>query len=177
MKRGFTLLEVLVASLLLGMLMTILTMLFNQSSIAWRTGIANIADLDEVRETVGKVRNEADNAYIWKDNSPQVASIVSIWRSDAGSKSGAAKLRKRAIDANNLDDVQQGEKIETILGNISASSSGAKTGQIVSNPSVACGEGEKGSADNYTVNVRCAGPDGEQNTYDDIWSFPDDFDL
>ena len=37
MKKGFTILELLVASLLLGMLMTILTMIFNQSSIAWRT--------------------------------------------------------------------------------------------------------------------------------------------
>ena len=45
MKKGFTILELLVASLLLGMLMTILTMIFNQSSIAWRTGVAGVADL------------------------------------------------------------------------------------------------------------------------------------
>ena len=49
MKKGFTILELLVASLLLGMLMTILTMIFNQSSIAWRTGVAGVADLDDVR--------------------------------------------------------------------------------------------------------------------------------
>ena len=47
MRRGFTILELLVASLLLGMLVTILTMIFNQSSIAWRTGVAGVADLDE----------------------------------------------------------------------------------------------------------------------------------
>ena len=33
-RRGFTLLEVLVASALLAMLVSILTMIFNQSSIA-----------------------------------------------------------------------------------------------------------------------------------------------
>ena len=56
MRKGFSLLELLVATLLFGMLMTILTMVFNQSSIAWRTGIAGISDLDKVRETVGQVR-------------------------------------------------------------------------------------------------------------------------
>ena len=50
MKKGFTLLEVLVASLLMGMLVTILTMIFNQSSIAWRTGRASVADLAEITQ-------------------------------------------------------------------------------------------------------------------------------
>ena len=67
MKRGFTILELLVASMLLGMLVTILTMLFNQSSIAWRTGVAGVADLDEVRTNVAELRDEADNAYVWNN--------------------------------------------------------------------------------------------------------------
>lgn len=177
MRKGFTLLELLVASLLLGMLMTVLTMLFNQSSIAWRTGVAGVNDLDEVRETIGRVRNEADNAYIWKNGSPQVASIVSIWRSDAGGKTGSQKLRRRAIDAGTESDIQQGEKITAILGSLNTGASGAKAGQIVTQSSISCGQGQTGNADNYSVNVRCAGPDGKHNTYDDIWSFPDDFDL
>ena len=37
-KNGFTLLEILVASMLMAMLITILTMVFNSSSIAWNTG-------------------------------------------------------------------------------------------------------------------------------------------
>ena len=65
MRRGFTILELLVASLLLGMLVTILTMIFNQSSIAWRTGIAGVADLDDVRENMSALREEADNVYVW----------------------------------------------------------------------------------------------------------------
>ena len=65
MKRGFTIIELLVASMLLGMLLTVLTMLFNQSSISWRTGVAGVADLDEVRDNIAEVREEADNAYIW----------------------------------------------------------------------------------------------------------------
>ena len=46
MKKGFTIIELLVASLLLGLLVTILTMVFNQSSIAWRIGTAGVSDLD-----------------------------------------------------------------------------------------------------------------------------------
>ena len=48
-REGFTLVEVLVASLLLGMLVTILTMVFNQSSIAWRTGKASVSVIDKMR--------------------------------------------------------------------------------------------------------------------------------
>ena len=33
-----------------------------------------------------------------------------------------------------------------------------------------------GSIETYTVNVKSAGPDREFGTWDDIWSFPDDFD-
>ena len=38
MRKGFTILELLVASLLLGMLVTIMTQIVSQSSIAWSTG-------------------------------------------------------------------------------------------------------------------------------------------
>ena len=48
-RSGFTLIEMLVASLLLGMLVTILTMVFNSSSIAWRTGKAGVSQLSLMR--------------------------------------------------------------------------------------------------------------------------------
>ena len=67
MKRGFTIIEMLVASLLLGMLVSILTMMFSQSSISWRTGSATIADLDEVRGNIGALKEESDNVYIWNN--------------------------------------------------------------------------------------------------------------
>ena len=55
MKRGFTLIEMLVASLLLGMLVTMLTELFSQSSIAWSAGTAMVTDLDDARYGIAKV--------------------------------------------------------------------------------------------------------------------------
>ena len=48
MRKGFTILELLVASLLLGMLVTIMTQIFSQSSIAWSTGTAGVVELDDV---------------------------------------------------------------------------------------------------------------------------------
>ena len=89
MKRGFTILELLVASLLLGMLVTILTMIFNQSSIAWRTGVAGVADLDDARANMAELRDEADNVYIW-NNKPQ--RLLGLWNE-------RGKLRTRAVDA------------------------------------------------------------------------------
>ena len=66
LKSGFTVLELLVASLLLSMLVTILTMIFNQSSIAWRTGTAIVEELGDVREKIAVCREEADDLYVWK---------------------------------------------------------------------------------------------------------------
>ena len=50
MKKGFTLIEVLVASMLMGMLVAVLTMAFNQSAVAWRTGKAGVSQLTEARQ-------------------------------------------------------------------------------------------------------------------------------
>ena len=57
-RSGFTLLEVLVASVLMGMLVTILTMIFNQSAIAWRTGKAGVADMTDTERQLSRIRAE-----------------------------------------------------------------------------------------------------------------------
>ena len=61
MKKGFTLLELMVASLLLSMLVTVLTMVFNSSSIAWRTGTAGVAELKNVRTELGTFHDIMDD--------------------------------------------------------------------------------------------------------------------
>ena len=92
-ESGFTLLEVLVASMLLGMLITILTMVFNSSSIAWSTGKAGVAAMDKVRNDMAAAGMVADNAVPRVDVSDSKAwgILVSPW-----DKNG--KLRKRAIE-------------------------------------------------------------------------------
>ncbi len=163
MKRGFTILELLVASLLLGMLVTILTMIFNQSSIAWRTGVAGVADLDDARNNMAELREEADNVYVW-ENKPH--RLLSLWNEQG-------KLRTRAIDATGGDFTQ--DETAQLLRSKGGSFSDTMKLRDIRNP-VSVGSGaSSGHLDTYTVNVMSAGPDREFDTYDDIWSFPDDF--
>jgi len=161
MRRGFTILELLVASLLLGMLVTILTMIFNQSSIAWRTGVASIDDLDEMRNNISAVREESDNAFIYNN---QIYRIEGLW-----DESG--QLRKRACDADG-SGVSSNERAEMLRKYLTASSNTKPSDFRTIN--VGSGQSAK-SLQGYTVNVMSAGPDRKFDTWDDIWSWPDAF--
>lgn len=163
MKKGFTILELLVASLLLGMLVTILTMIFNQSSIAWRTGVAGVADLDEVRDNMAEVREEADNAYIWNN---EIHRVLGLWNDDGD-------LRTRAIDAEG-GDFKPYETAQLLQAKASGIAKQQLKPRDLGLLTVGNGDGG-GGIDTYTVNVMCLGPDKEFDTWDDIWSYPDDF--
>ena len=160
MKKGFTILELLVASLLLGMLVSILTMLFNQSSIAWRTGVAGVADLDEVRDNIAEVREEADNAYVWNN---ELRRVLGVW-DDTGN------IRKRAWNVKDEDDQ------EAAAGYLKAKGVNLQDDSKLSAlKTISVGTAGGGrSLRTYTVNVKSAGPDREFNTWDDIWSYPDE---
>lgn len=156
MRRGFTILEMLVASLLLGMLMTILTMVFNSSSVAWRTGSALVSDMDDVRDAIAQVREEADNAIPWNGS---LYRLVSPW-DDAGA------LRSRACESGGL-------------GRIPASL-GSKDGDelrkdCASHQTGVGGVSKNGRYRTYVVNVMSGGPANDIMDWQAIWSFPDDF--
>ena len=164
MKKGFPILELLVASLLLGMLMTILTMIFSQSSIAWRTGTAIVADLDDVRSNIAEVREEADNAYIW-DN--KIHRIIGLWDEQGN-------LRERAWDVGT-----EGSKSENQAAFLASRASGniSETTDIKDFRTQAdvSASGGLGSLNTYKINVKSSGPNKRLGDYDDIWSDPDDF--
>ena len=155
MKRGFTILELLVASLLLGMMMTVLTMIFNQSSIAWRTGLAGVADLDQAREGIAEIRYKADNLYDWDS---QVLEIKSVF-----DEAGKVRTRERAIGSL----TQEGNDAFSVSWSGSLEKGGYMDANNTWTPSTAGGK-------NYIVNVRSFGPDRTEDTYDDIGSIPDD---
>ena len=162
MKKGFTLIELLVASLLLGMLVTVLTMIFNQSSIAWRTGVASVADLDEVRDNIAEVRDEADNAFVW---GRELHRSLGPWDENG-------RMRERACDAEK--EVGGAVTVEYLKKKGGSFKNNRKPNAV---KLVDVGSGDAGgSIETYTVNVKSAGPDREFDTWDDIWSFPDDFD-
>lgn len=154
MRKGFTIIELLVASLLLGMLVTILTMIFNQSSIAWRIAYASTSDLDDVRDNIALIREEADNAFVSDDC--QTHLIYGLWREDG-------QLRDRACD---VDDSKSPTKIRLKF------SWPLSQNQILMLP-VGSENGSR-TYDNYTVNVMSGGPKNDVEDWEAIWSYPDD---
>ena len=68
----------------------ILTMIFNQSSIAWRTGVAGLMDMDEVRDNVAAVRDEADCLYLWNG---ELHRTLSIWNERGGGQRVCSRKR------------------------------------------------------------------------------------
>lgn len=164
MRKGFTILELLVASLLLGMLMTILTMIFSQSSIAWRTGTAIVADLDDVRTNIAELREEADNAYIW-DN--KIHRILGLWDE-------RGKLRKRAWDIGEeaSDMANQAAYLKSRVG--ASVTDNANIRDFTTWADVSATAGSR-TLNTYKINVKSAGTNKRFGDYDDIWSDPDDF--
>ena len=157
---GFTILELLVASLLLAMLVTILTMLFNQSSIAWRTGVAGTLDLNTVRAGMGEFHDVEDDALpglaergvsTGSSDSRQIKfRTVSPW------KNGALRARQRAFES-----IVQNQSPAIQIAN-------ARQGTAQN-----MGSGSTRGAAAFIVGVRSLGPDGQPNTDDDITTYPD----
>ncbi len=160
-RSGFTLLEMMVASLLLGMLATALTMLFNSSAIAWRTGVAGVSQLDEVRTHIGGFHD------IQGDFLPNAAGgefrIVSLWDPESGDIRSAARAVAKATDYSDMysryRNAFQPNQMKT----------GAKL-------DIAAGFGTGQGANLYNVGVRSVGPDGVADTADDITTWPDQID-
>ena len=146
-RKGFTLLEVMVASLLLGMLVTALTMVFNQSSVAWRVGMAGVVNLNDTRSDLGKKHDNYDNILPGlKTKEDMEYRAVSLWEN--------GQLRT---------DRAFGAATESL------SYSDAKTAKAQDISSASAGQ----SVSLYTVGVRSYGPDGRLGTADDLTTYPE----
>ena len=159
-RSGFTLIEILVASLLLGMLMTVLTMVFNSSAIAWRTGKASNAMMGKARRQLSYAQYLADNALPRVDttDSSKTGRVLGAW-------DGEGKLRDRAVEIlpGTLPfDLPNWDSQETV------GSSVPQPWQMVRNIERL----RTGRSDSYVVGVHSWGPDGKQNTTDDINTMP-----
>ena len=168
MRRGFTLIELLVASLLLGMLVTMLTMLFNSSAVAWRTGTAGVAQLDDVRESLGTFQDIRDNVLPGLgDKNASVGSgdsrsiryrVVSLWDPEQD-----ALRTDRAF--NKDKSIEWGSAPQFTIQE-------ARTGEKCSGGAMSQQSGQ--SAGLFTVGVRSAGPDRTFGTDDDVSTWPDE---
>ena len=160
-RCGFTLIEVLVASLLLSMLVVILTMVFSQTSIAWRTGRASVSQMDKMRRELSQTQRQADNILPGaKDNDwDKLAKVVSPWKD---SDWRGNDLRKRAIEE---------FKDKTLLekNDIRPDQPSKLPWQL---PNQDFMDGRFGKLRNFIVGVKSLGPDGEPDTEDDISTWP-----
>ena len=173
-ESGFTLLEILVASMLLAMLVTILTMVFNSSSVAWSTGKANVAEMDEVRQKMSAASIVADDAVprVEVEQPNEWGYLVSPWNPEG-------KLRRRAIVRKRDSNLAKGiwDKIQPNLDLTRGRTgrgewvrrTGAQLWSTLQPGSVNMSGGTKA----YVVGVWSVGPDGKENTGDDISTWPD----
>ena len=184
MKSGFTIIELLVASMLLGMLVTVLTMVFNQSSIAWRIGSAMTSNMDDVRDNIAELREESDNAFVYGND---VYRTVGLWDENGN-------LRDRACDAPNSS--VQGEtgahakflrnKVRSFLISSQRSPWSNAFSLIPVDGGMSGGSGSMGSnlggntpgggsgKQNFVVNVRSKGPANDEKDWQAIFSYADD---
>lgn len=153
MKKGFTLLELLVASLLLSMLVTILTQLFSQSSIAWRTGEAGVAELDQMRADISAIQRDADNAILLEN---QTRRLTGVWDKETGRLSERGYQRSTKWEYASFPSTAANNPSSWMDITVSRQGSGGN------------------KVKNYLVGVTSAGPDGEFGTWDDITSWPTD---
>ena len=163
-RSGFTLIEMLVASLLLGMLVTILTMVFNSSSIAWRTGKAGVSQLSLMRRQLSLAQNRADNLLPRIDTQSKsvVGLVAGAWHADG-------TVRARAVSRYRGDGFVT-TPIFVSYGTAAAALYTAPPWQQLNN----LGSLRYGSSHAYTVGVLSYGPDGKIDTDDDISTWPDE---
>ena len=191
-RGGFTILELMVASLLLTMLVTMLTMIFNQSSVAWQVGVDSVRKLDDTRMLIGAFHDIEDDAlpglaqdnvqYGSSDNRKIKYRTVSVFKG----WDGKGPLRNNAERYNSsckgraFDEINWG-RVDSIENRIADAANGASSS--ISGASGSSGSpGSNGGANQsgvsaggfYLVGMWSAGPDRKWDTDDDINTFPED---
>lgn len=154
-------LEVLVASVLMGMLVTILTVIFNQSAIAWRTGKAGVADMSEAERQLSYVHSAADNVLPYTKGENYY--LVSPWN-DA-EHDGTREFHRRGIA--NAGTLRKGyDNVSGAFYNDDAGKGAWKVNNL--------GSGKTENQSQFTVGVRSAGKDRQWDTEDDISTWPEE---
>ena len=154
MRRAFTLLELMVACFLLGMLVTALTMLFNTSAIAWRTGTSGVAELKDVRAELGEFHDIVDDLLPGRDGGAPQVRIVSVWDETGALRTRTTEAPKwRKASSVSIEQAKKGTRRP-----LNASAGSGKAAGL------------------FNVGVRSAGPDRRFETEDDITTLPEEID-
>ena len=140
--------------MLLAMLVTILTMIFNQSSVAWTIGVASLTGMNDIRRKDAIYTAEAEDVLRRDSPGGRPVRVVSVWNeSGSGLREGGRTIgtdfKLLSPSAGDLDDT-------------------------LPDKSFALGSGSAQSRASYVVGVTSWGPDGEQGTWDDITTMPEE---
>ena len=157
MSWAFTLIEVMVATLLMVMLVTILSMIFNQSSVAWSVGLASVTGLDRAREDISVYAREAENSIL-SDDGTRVLQLTSIFDDVSHDLKGG--------DGRTL--VMTSEKLNASPNDLSD--------PLAARTYAVTGSGTAGH-ETFIVGVHSYGPDrktGGDNSWDDISTLPEE---
>ena len=167
MRKGFTLIEIMVATMLLAMLVTILTMIFNQSSIAWSTGVASVAAVGDAREKMSAFAREADNVIL-DDRGNAVLGVSSVWdlwqNGTWGTSPGGASRTLRAYA--DMDEKFREQNV----------GAGEVRDPMNDMPITVTGGGSA-RRESFLVGVHSYGPDGKTGgdySWDDITTMPEE---
>ena len=175
-KSGFTLLEILVASMLLAMLITILTMVFNSSSIAWSTGKASVAEMDEVRQKMAAASIVADSAVPRVDVNDQKiwGQLVSPWNSDGTLRHrGVVQMSESKVGSRVWGDLALDNDIKSPNKELGKDKWARATSKFLWGTLRPGNVNISGGTKAYVVGVWSYGPDGRPNSGDDISTWPD----
>lgn len=181
MKRGFTIIELLVASLLLAMLVTMLTMIFNQSSVSWRSLMSTQDTLEDVRHKLGAYHDIEDdilpglgdrNMTLGQSDSRRLNyRTVSLFRN----WNGSGMPNPSSIGYRTFDQIQWGKVTAIQI-------SDAMRGDIGTSGNLGTGKGSSSApgataSGDFIVGVRSAGPDKKFETEEDnVNTFPEEID-
>lgn len=160
MRKAFTILELLVATMLLAMLVTILTMIFNQSSVAWTIGVASLTGMNDIRRKDAIYAAEAEDALRRDSSGGNPVRLVSVW-DDSGTG-----LRTGGRTVVSATDGTDGFKLLTLTAQDMEDTLPDKNFML--------GSGTSQSRASYIVGVTSWGPDGEKGTWDDITTMPEE---
>ena len=171
MKKGFTLIEIMVATMLLAMLVTILTMIFNQSSIAWSTGVASVTALGDTRQKMSVLAQMSGNVIL-DDRGISMLGVSSVW--DSWDANG--RIWKSAPDSGAMRTLLLYRDLDEKFRAQNVAASDIRDDPAM-DKTISISGGTAAGRDTFLVGVHSYGPDGKtggDNSWDDISTMPEE---
>ena len=106
MKKGFTLVELIIALLLVGIISTVFLGIFKRGGLAWQLGERRVKSYQNARVIMGQLSRELPSVYVsatetFVGGANQIRFFANIWAGDSGAE-GLVELGYRKEDGENI---------------------------------------------------------------------------